>query len=195
MTAARLFWDNQLRDILSTSDFKEDFIMPATNVKTPPAKAAEAQATAEVGTQMGKTTIAVDVRPIEPRGKLIGFASVTIGTAGGSITIPDFRVFNGDTGLFVSNPSTKDESSGKFRDTARVSGNDLKNLINVTVRDAYVVKVQEMQTRAAAAQGVELKPARIKDQLEKAGAEAAQHNAALPVDRTERTPPPAHDNR
>jgi len=35
----------------------------------------------------------VTVRPIEPRGKLIGFASVNFG---GAITVHDFQIFNGE---------------------------------------------------------------------------------------------------
>jgi DNA-binding cell septation regulator SpoVG len=159
--------------------FKEDFIIMAKADKTP-AAATEVTAPAEAGKNVGEMTISVDVRPIEPRGKLIGFATVTIGAAGGNITIPDFRIFNGETGLFVSNPSVKNETTGKFRDTARVNGNDLKNLINVAVRDAYVTKVQDLQARAAAAQGVTLQPARIKEQLDKAAGEAARGNAAHP---------------
>ena len=171
--------------------------MPRTNaaVKTAPETAVEAQAPAETGIFVGETTIAVDVRPIEPRGKLIGFASVTIGALGGNVTIPDFRIFNGDTGLFVSNPSTKDASTRSgFRDTARVTGDDFKNLINTVVRDAYVDKVQQLQARVAAALGVELKQPHIADQLAKAGAEAARDNAARTAPEREKTAP-AHDDR
>jgi len=156
--------------------------------KTAPDAAVETQAPADAGIIVGETSFAVDVRPIEPRGKLIGFASVTINAMGGNVTIPDFKIFNGDKGLFVSNPSTKDASTNSgFRDTARVTGNDMKNFLNVAVRDAWENKAKEMQSRAAAVMGVELKPARIADQLAKAGEQAARDNATRqPPQRGER---------
>ncbi len=120
--------------------------------------------------------IDVTVRPIAPRGKLIGFATVTFGIPGGQVSIPDFRVFNGENGLFVSNPSRPDDSSRSgYRDVARVTGDELKNSLNVAARDAYVAEVEKLQSRAASVAIAE-KP-RMKDQLEKAGREAAQHNA------------------
>ena len=79
--------------------------------------------------------------------------------------------------MFVSNPSRPDESSRtKYRDTARVNGDDLKNQINVTVRDAYITEIEKLQARAAAVTQP-FKP-RIQDQLDKAGQEAARANAA-----------------
>jgi DNA-binding cell septation regulator SpoVG len=117
--------------------------------------------------------IDVAVRPIEPKGKLIGFATVTFGEA---IAIPDFRIFNGENGLFVGNPSKQDSTSRTgYRDTARLIGDDIKEQLNVAVRDAYISEVEKLQARAAAV-AVPEKP-RIRDQLEKAGREAARHNA------------------
>jgi len=132
------------------------------------------------------------VRPIEPRGKMIGFASINFG---GAITLHDFRIFNGEKGLFVTPPSVKDSTTRSgYRDTARLMGDDIKNQLNVVVRDAYVAEVEKLQARAAAVLNTPDKP-RIKDQLDKAGQEAARANAARPIDTTERTPPPAHDDR
>jgi len=117
--------------------------------------------------------LAVTVRPITPQGKLIGFATVTFG---GVITVPDFRVFNGEKGLFVSNPSRPDGTANKgYRDTAFLQGDDIKGRLNVAARDAYVAEVEKLQSRVAAIKAPE--PPRMKDQLEKAGQEAAQHNA------------------
>jgi len=114
----------------------------------------------------------VIVRPIEPKGKLIGFATVTFA---GAVTIPDFKIFNGENGLFVGSPSRPDETSRTgYRDTARVIGDELKAQINIAVRDAYIAEVERLQSRAAAV--IEPFKPRIKDQLGKA--EAARANAA-----------------
>jgi DNA-binding cell septation regulator SpoVG len=120
----------------------------------------------------------VNVRPIQPKGALIGYANIKFGSEGNSITVPDFPIFNGETGLFVKNPSRQDEKNPRFfRDTAQIQGDEMKTAINVVVRDGYVNKVQEMQARATAALGVDLKQPRIADQLAKAGQEAARDNA------------------
>ncbi len=118
----------------------------------------------------------VSVRPIEPKGKLIGFATVTLALPGGQVTIPDFRVYNGENGLFVGNPSKQDSTSRSgYRETARVSGDELQTQLNVAARESYVAEVEKLQARAAAVAPPE--QPRIKDQLEKAGQEAAKHNA------------------
>lgn len=121
--------------------------------------------------------IDVTVRPIEPKGKLIGFASVNFG---GVITVHDFRVFNGENGLFVGNPSRPDNTSRTgYRDTARLIGDDIKEQLNSAARAAYVAEVEKLQARAASVAAPE-KP-RVRDQLEKAGQEAARHNADRPA--------------
>jgi DNA-binding cell septation regulator SpoVG len=165
---------------------KDDTNMPtatATETRTAAPPAAEQQQAEPVG-------ISVTVRPIEPRGKLIGFATVTIDSAelGGKITIPDFKVFNGEKGLFVGNPSTKDPTAQSgYRDTARVTGGDIKDKINVLARDAYVAEVQALQARAAAV--ITAPPARINDQLDKAGQAAARDNAARQAAALQRAAP------
>ena len=44
--------------------------------------------------------ITVSVRPIEPQGKLIGFASVNFG----GVVIDDFKVVDGKNGIFLGAP-------------------------------------------------------------------------------------------
>ncbi len=150
----------------------------ATNTKTTAPADTEARAGQDMtAAETAPMKLEVTVRPIEPRGKLIGFASVNFG---GAITVHDFRVFNGENGLFVGNPSTKDNSSRTgYRDTARLVGDDIKNRLNEVVRDAYVAEVTKLQARAAAVIAPE-KP-RIREQLDKAAQEAAKDNAARPT--------------
>ena len=51
--------------------------------------------------------IEVSVRPIEPQGKLIGFASVNFG----GVVVDDFKVVNGQNGVFLGAPSKPDPTS------------------------------------------------------------------------------------
>ncbi len=150
----------------------------ATTTRTAPEPTKTATAPA-VEEQAQPAAIEVTVRPIEPRGKLIGFATVTLNLEGGKITIPDFKVFNGEKGLFVGNPSMKDPSAQSgYRDTARLLGSGIKDTLNVLARDAYVAEVEALRARAAAV--LTAQPPRIKEQLDKAGQEADKANAARP---------------
>lgn len=169
--------ENETRQFIADTEKllnRKDFNDMATNTAT----ATATQAPAEVEQQAEPIKLDVTVRPIEPRGKMIGFASVNFG---GAITVHDFRIFNGEKGLFVTPPSVKDESTRSgYRDIARLSGDEIKTQLNIAVRDAYIEEVQKLQARAAAVQIAPEKP-RIKDQLEKAGQEAAKDNAARPA--------------
>ena len=61
--------------------------------------------------------IEVSVRPIEPQGKLIGFASVNIG----GVVIDDFKVVDGKNGIFLGAPSKPDPTSRTgYRSTVRI---------------------------------------------------------------------------
>ncbi len=62
--------------------------------------------------------ITVSVRPIEPQGKLIGFASVNFG----GVVIDDFKVVDGKNGIFLGAPSKPDPASRTgYRATVRIS--------------------------------------------------------------------------
>jgi len=117
--------------------------------------------------------VEVNVRPIEPRGKLIGVASVNFG----GVVVDDFKVFNGEKGLFVGAPSKPDNSTRSgYRRTARITDNRVQEALDNAAFDAYNAEVEKLQTRAAAVSAPE-KP-RIREQLDKAGQEAAKDNAA-----------------
>ena len=67
--------------------------------------------------QEAAVPIEVTVRPIEPQGKLIGFASVNYG----GVVIDDFKVVDGKNGIFLGAPSKPDPTSRTgYRSTVRV---------------------------------------------------------------------------
>lgn len=66
--------------------------------------------------------VSVTVRPIEPQGKLLGFASVNFG----GVVVDDFKVVDGKNGVFLGAPSKPDPGSKfGYRTTARVSAQQL----------------------------------------------------------------------
>ena len=68
--------------------------------------------------QEAAVPIEVTVRPIEPQGKLIGFASVNYG----GVVIDDFKVVDGKNGIFLGAPSKPDPTSRTgYRSTVRMA--------------------------------------------------------------------------
>ena len=54
----------------------------------------------------------ISTRPIEPKGNLVGFASVKFNDA---FVVEDFKILQSDKGLFVGMPSKPDKSSKTCR--------------------------------------------------------------------------------
>ena len=116
--------------------------------------------------------IEVSVRPIEPQGKLIGFASVNFG----GVVVDDFKVVNGQNGIFLGAPSKPDPTSRTgYRATVRINDRATQERLNAAGVEAYHSAVEKLIARAEA-----VRPAPIREQMDKAGKEAAQKNAARP---------------
>lgn len=114
--------------------------------------------------------VEVTVRPIEPQGKLIGFASVNFG----GVVVDDFKVVNGKNGVFLGAPSKPDAyARSGYRSTARVTDRALQEQLDKAAAEGYSVAVEKLIARAEAA-----RPAPIREQMEKAAQAAAKENAA-----------------
>lgn len=104
--------------------------------------------------------ISVSVRPIEPQGKLIGFASVNFG----GVSIDDFKVVDGKNGIFLGAPSKPDPASRTgYRATVRISDRATQERINAAGVEAYHAAVEQLVARAQA-----VRPAPIKEQMAEA---------------------------
>ena len=80
--------------------------------------------------------IEVSVRPIEPQGKLIGFASVNFG----GVVVDDFKVVNGQNGIFLGAPSKPDPTSRTgYRATVRINDRATQERLNAAGEEAYEV--------------------------------------------------------
>ena len=114
--------------------------------------------------------IEVTVRPIEPQNKLIGFASVNFG----GVVVDDFKVVNGQNGVFLGAPSKPDPTSRSgYRATVRINDRATQERLNAAGVQAYNMAAEKLLARAGA-----VGPAPIRGQMDKAGKEAAQKNAA-----------------
>jgi len=120
----------------------------------------------------------INVRLIEPRDNLYGFASITVG----GIKVDDFKIVTNKEGeLFVGMPSKKDSTSKTgYRNTVSVD-KDTRADFNAAVIEKYHEAVEKAQTRAANLKPVpDKRPERIADQVANAKKQADKHNAQLP---------------
>jgi DNA-binding cell septation regulator SpoVG len=116
--------------------------------------------------------VEVTVRPIEPQGKVLGFASVKIG----GVTMDDFKIVDGKNGIFLGAPSKPDPGSRSgYRTTARITDRALQDRLNEKAVEAYNAAVEKLVARAEA---VRPRPAPIKEQMEKAARAADKETTA-----------------
>jgi DNA-binding cell septation regulator SpoVG len=119
----------------------------------------------------------VSVRPIEPKGNLVGFASLKIND---SFVIDDFKVLQNDKGIFVGMPSKPDKNSKTgYRDTARPITKEFRAELTEAVTAAYHEALEKLQARAAAIPAAEKES--IPKQLAEGAKQAAKDNAARPA--------------
>ncbi len=85
--------------------------------------------------------IEMSVRPIEPKGKLIGFASVNFG----GVVVDDFKVVNGQNGVFLGAPSKPDPTSrAGYRSTVRINDRATQERLNAIGVQAYQAAVEKL---------------------------------------------------
>ena len=109
----------------------------------------------------------VTVWPVEPKKNLIGFASLKICDG---FVMDDFKVLQGEKGIFVGMPS-KPDGKGGFRDLAKPITKEFRAGLTEAVTTAYNDAVQKLKDRA---------PESISKGLANGAKQAEEHNAALP---------------
>lgn len=119
----------------------------------------------------------VDVRLLNvPQGKLIGLATVEYH----GFRMDNFKVFNGENGLFLGEPTIRDPRSNGFVKTIHVRGEELREALNQKVLEGYNAAVEKLVARAAEARSMEIKPS-VKEQLAEGARRAARENIVRPV--------------
>lgn len=119
----------------------------------------------------------VDVRLLgTPQGKLIGLATVSYH----GFEMDNFKVFNGENGLFLGEPTVRDGRSNNFVKTIRVRGDELRDTLNKKALDGYNAAVEKLVARVNAAKSMEVKPS-VREQIADGAKQAAKENAARPA--------------
>ena len=119
----------------------------------------------------------VTARPIEPRGNLLGFASVKIGP----LTVDDFKIVESKEGdLFVGPPSKPDKGSKTgYRNTVWID-KDSRDDFSEQVLGAYHSAVEQAQSKAAHMRSAPENEG-IAAQMKAAQKQADRDNAARPA--------------
>lgn len=96
-----------------------------------------------------ESTAKLDVRayPIaEPKGNILGTATIAMDTPIGNVAVRDIRIVNGQNGPFVAMPSAKDRD-GNYKDICFPTTKEGRAQLNAIVLDAYTVAKEKAQER------------------------------------------------
>lgn len=122
-------------------------------------------------------SLKVDVRLLNnPQGKLIGLATVEYH----GFYMDNFKVFNGENGLFLGEPTMRDARSNGFVKTIRVKGDELRDALNQKALVGYNAAVEKLISRAAEVKNMEVKPS-MQKQMADGAKQAADYNATRPA--------------
>mgnify|MGYP000929337881 FL=1 len=101
----------------------------------------------------------------EPKGNILGSATIALDTPIGNLAVRDIRIVNGQNGPFVAMPQAKDKD-GNYKDLVFPTTKEGRAQLNTAILDAY----------AAAKEKAQEKPS-VKDQL-RDGAKAPKEKSA-----------------
>lgn len=140
-----------------------------------------AQLKVERALEHAPVPVEIKVRPIAQQGKTLGFASVNVG----GVVIDDFKLINGSKGVFLAAPSKPNPGGRGFRATVWLEDQNLRERMNTLAVDAYREAIDQLRSRADAAEAVlaeaeagrDPAPAPIREQMTKAAKAAEKHNA------------------
>jgi len=128
------------------SNLQEDYIMPKRQPATPDQQSQEqaqdqtAQAAAPAQ-EMPPIHLDVRVRPITPKGNLLGYASVNMN---GCFAVDGIKVISGKNGLFTAMPSYQD-GSGQYKEVCFPVSKEFHKQLNTAVLDGYHQALEQMR--------------------------------------------------
>lgn len=127
----------------------------------------------------------VSVRPMEAKGNLLAFASVTINDC---FKVHGFKVVTGEKGMFVDMPSAKTNQTDKdgkpvFMDVCHPITGDFRTQLITAVLDGYDAAIEKMQNLVQSADKAIRAPMKqaLGDQLKSATQKAQAHKPPAQV--------------
>ena len=121
--------------------------------------------------------LTVDVRLLgTPQGKMVGLATVKYH----GFEMDNFKVFNGENGLFLGEPTVWNDRSRSYVKTVHARGQELRDALNKKALEGYNAAVEKLVARATAAKSIEVKPS-VREQIADVAKQAAKENAVRPA--------------
>ncbi len=82
----------------------------------------------------------------EPKGNILGSATIAIDTPIGILAVRDIRIMNGQNGPFISMPQTKDRE-GNYKDLVFPTTKEGRAQLNTAILDAYSTAKEKAQEK------------------------------------------------
>ena len=101
----------------------------------------------------------------EPKGNILGSATIALDTPIGNLAVRDIRIVNGQNGPFVAMPQAKDKD-GNYKDLVFPTTKEGRDQLNTAILEAYVAAKEKAQEKPS-----------VKDQIRE-GAKKPQEKPA-----------------
>ena len=82
----------------------------------------------------------------EPKGNILGSATIAMDTPIGILAVRDIRIMNGQNGPFISMPQTKDQE-GNYKDLVFPTTKEGRAQLNTAILDAYAAAKEKAQEK------------------------------------------------
>ena len=82
----------------------------------------------------------------EPKGNILGSATIAMDTPIGILAVRDIRIMNGQNGPFISMPQTKDRE-GNYKDLVFPTTKEGRAQLNTAILDAYSTAKEKAQEK------------------------------------------------
>ena len=82
----------------------------------------------------------------EPKGNILGSATIAMDTPIGILAVRDIRIMNGQNGPFISMPQTKDRE-GNYKDLVFPTTKEGRAQLNTAILDAYAAAKEKAQEK------------------------------------------------
>ena len=82
----------------------------------------------------------------EPKGNILGSATLAMDTPIGVLAVRDIRIMNGQNGPFISMPQTKDRD-GSYKDLVFPTTKEGRAQLNAAILDAYAAAKEKAQEK------------------------------------------------
>lgn len=97
----------------------------------------------------------------EPKGNILGSATIAVDTPIGSLAIRDIRIINSQNGPFISMPQTRDRD-GNYKDIAFPTTKEGRAQLNTVILEAFYAAREKAQEKPSVTEQLRERAAKAK---------------------------------